>query len=314
MISEESGINREDLVKVILFRAPWLKGLNDDDDFLSERVLFPRNWGIRNILQIQVELQESMNDDNHYWGIFIAIINQSVSSQNRKPSFHLTWWYRWSINIFTNIGQSLAQEIPSSEIDPLNYVNPVDGAFSFQRISVQKVIKLLELEAIESDVGKATGLDKVPNRLLKIDANVVAPPLTGIFSQLLLTGIFSLWLETGESVTIFFKSDLNIYRPVSVICTVAQIFEKNIYDQLYQYLNENGLLNSGQSGFRLLHSTLTALLETNDSWCVNIDKGILSGVICNDLKKAFVTIDHEIILKKTSMASIKTHWNGLNLT
>ena len=95
-------------------------------------------------------------------------------------------------NHFTNIGQSLAQEIPSSEIDPLNYVNPVDGVFSFQRISVQKVIKLLELEAIESDVGKATGLDKVPNRLLKIDANVVAPPLTGIFSQLLLTGIFSL--------------------------------------------------------------------------------------------------------------------------
>ena len=42
MISGESGINREDLVKVILFRAPWLKGLNDDDDFLSERVLFPK--------------------------------------------------------------------------------------------------------------------------------------------------------------------------------------------------------------------------------------------------------------------------------
>ena len=45
-------------------------------------------------------------------------------------------------NHFTNIGQSLAQEIPSSEIDPLTYVNPVDGVFSFQRINVQKVIKL----------------------------------------------------------------------------------------------------------------------------------------------------------------------------
>ena len=42
------------------------------------------------------------------------------------------------------------------------------------------------------------------------------------------------------------KSDLNNYRPISVIPTVAKIFEKNIYDQLYQYLNENGLLNSGQ--------------------------------------------------------------------
>ena len=45
-------------------------------------------------------------------------------------------------NHFTNISQSLAQEIPSSEIDPLADVNPVDGVFSFQRINVQKVIKL----------------------------------------------------------------------------------------------------------------------------------------------------------------------------
>ena len=66
----------------------------------------------------------------------------------------------------------------------------------------------------------------------------------------------------------------------------------------YQYLNENGLLNSGQSGFRSLHSTLTALLETNDSWCVNIGRDLLNGVIFIDLKKAFDTIDHEIILKK----------------
>jgi len=36
-------MDRKDLVNVILFRAPWLKGLNDDDDFLSERVLLPRN-------------------------------------------------------------------------------------------------------------------------------------------------------------------------------------------------------------------------------------------------------------------------------
>ena len=84
------------------------------------------------------------------------------------------------------------------------------------------------------------------------------------------------------------KSDLNNYRPVSVIPTVAKIFKKIIYDQLYQNLNENGLLNSGQSGFRSLHSTLTALLETNDNWCVNIDRGLLNGVIFIDLKKALL--------------------------
>ena len=85
---------------------------------------------------------------------------------------------------------------------------------------------------------------------------------------------------------------------MSVIPTVAKFFEKNIFDQLHHHLNENGLLNNGQSGLRSLHSTLTALLETNDSWCVNIDRGLLNGVIFIDLKKVFDTSDHEIILKK----------------
>ena len=44
----------------------------------------------------------------------------------------------------------------SLEIDPFAYVNPVDGAFSFQRINVQKVIRLL----MDIDVGKATGFNK----------------------------------------------------------------------------------------------------------------------------------------------------------
>ena len=47
-------------------------------------------------------------------------------------------------NYFANIGQCLAQEIPCTDIDPLAYVNPVDRVFSFQRINIQKVIKLLK--------------------------------------------------------------------------------------------------------------------------------------------------------------------------
>ena len=149
---------------------------------------------------------------------------------------------------------------------------------------------------MDIDVGKAAGLDKIPNRLLKITTDVVAPSLTGI-----VTGIFISEWKVAKSSLIFkngSKSDLQNYWPISVISTVAKIFEKIIYDQLYHYLNENGLLNSGQSGFRSLHSTLTALLETNGSWCVNIDRGLLNGVIFIDLKEVFDTNDQEIILKK----------------
>ena len=40
------------------------------------------------------------------------------------------------------------------------------------------------------------------------------------------------------------------------------------------------------------------MLEISNNWCVNVDKGVLNGIIFIDLKKAFDTIDHEIILQK----------------
>jgi len=65
------------------------------------------------------------------------------------------------------------------------------------------------------------------------------------------TGIFpSDWKMVKVSPTFKngSKSDLNNHRPISVIPTATKIFEKIIYDQLYQYLNENDLLTlSGPS-------------------------------------------------------------------
>ena len=94
------------------------------------------------------------------------------------------------------------------------------------------------------------------------------------------------------------KSDLNNYRPISVLPIVSKLFQKIIYQQLYDYLDKHKILNTYQSGFRSLHSTMTALLETTNNWSINIDNGLLNGVVYIDLKKAFDTIDHAILLRK----------------
>ena len=79
---------------------------------------------------------------------------------------------------------------------------------------------------------------------------------------------------------------------------VSNVFEKIVYDRLFGNLNENNLLSTCQSGFCFLHGTATALLDATNKWSINIDKGVLNGVIFIDLKKAFDTIDHGILLRK----------------
>ena len=62
----------------------------------------------------------------------------------------------------------------------------------------------------------------------------------------------------------------------------------------------NKLLSNYHSGFRSLHSTQTALLESTNNWSINVDNGLLkiNGVVLIDLKKAFDTTDHDIVLRK----------------
>jgi len=45
-----------------------------------------------------------------------------------------------------------------------------------------------------------------------------------------------------------------------------------------------------------MFSTETALLEAKNEWLWNIDNSHLNGVIFLDLKKAFDTMDHAILL------------------
>ena len=64
------------------------------------------------------------------------------------------------------------------------------------------------------------------------------------------------------------------------------------------YLIENNILYSYQSGFRKNHSTDIYLAYLMDKTQKVFDSGVLTGMILIDLQKAFGSINHDIILKK----------------
>ena len=208
------------------------------------------------------------------------------------------------------MGEKLASDIPPSAVEPDIYVEPAEIKFSIKSPTINAVYK--KLKAINEK--KTAGLDKIPCKLLKIAAEIVAPSLTQIFDKIISSSIFPTDCKLARVTPIFKKGkkdDVDNYRPISFLSVVAKIFEKLIFEQLCEYLNSNNLISASQSGFRTLHSTLTALIETTDKWSININNGFLNGVIFIDLKKAFDTIDHTILLRKLQMYGIDQ--NGIRL-
>ena len=90
-------------------------------------------------------------------------------------------------------------------------------------------------------------------------------------------------------------TDINNYRPISVLSLISKPLEKHVYKHLLKYLDRFNLIHTHQSGFRPQHSCQSALTCLVDRLLSSINDSKLNGVVFLDLKKAFDLIDHQIL-------------------
>ena len=86
-----------------------------------------------------------------------------------------------------------------------------------------------------------------------------------------------------------------------------------MHSQLYHYLESNHLLAINQFGFRRGRSTALALSQFTDEVLGSMDNGLINGIVFIDLKKAFDTLNHTIMLQKLKSLEIRsTHLAWFN--
>ena len=181
--------------------------------------------------------------------------------------------------------------------DYYNQMGVSENDFHLSAVSADFVHK--ELDRLNPS--KSTGLDEIPARFLKDGAASLKDHLTHIINLSISSNTVPNEFKLARVRPLFKKnsrSEAGNYRPISILCVASKLLERAVYTQIENYLRDNDILYSFQSGFRGTYSTDTCLIHLTDHIRSEMSKGNYTGMVLLDLQKAFDTVDHVILCNK----------------
>jgi retron-type reverse transcriptase len=123
--------------------------------------------------------------------------------------------------------------------------------------------------------------------------------------------------KTAKIVALFKSGDstkTTNYRRISLLSTLSKVLEKCVYKQVYHYLDSNNLIFKHQYGFRARHSCQDLLVKLQQLVFNSKNVKLQSLAIFIDLKKAFDTVDFDILLNKLDHYGLPANWFKSYLT
>ncbi|XP_022819582.1 uncharacterized protein LOC111351717 [Spodoptera litura] len=154
----------------------------------------------------------------------------------------------------------------------------------------------------------SVGPDGIPPFVVKDCSSVFLKPLLHIFNLCLSEGRYpDCWKITrvipvpkgGKG------SDIEGYRPVAVLSAFAKIFESILQKRIYSQVGQT--FSEAQHGFRVARGTGSNLLSFMSYVTPAVDAGGQVDVAYFDFRKAFDTVNNDILLAKLSKIGFTPH-------
>ena len=196
------------------------------------------------------KLNETKGDMKKSWKVMKHAMNQDTKSNSVDRILSQDEVITGPTNLaeafnehFASIGKRLAKTVGHTDINPTQFLKEAKTKFQFKQIKVEEVFrvinKLVNVKTVRTHA--------IPNRSLKEANNLISPSLCEIFNCAIKTKTYPDDLNIATTTPLFKtddKEEMNNYRPISVTPTVAHVFERLVYNQIYKYLNKNNLLSN----------------------------------------------------------------------
>ena len=142
---------------------------------------------------------------------------------------------------------------------PINQIFLTQSRLSFLDLNEDKILKIIRA----LNIHKAHGHDDISIRMIKICVKSLLKPLTILFQNSTKSSCYPVIWKRSNIIPVHKKNDKQLvknYRPISLLPIFGKIFEKIIFDRLYNFLLQEELLNPNQSGFRPSDSCVNQLI------------------------------------------------------
>ena len=155
--------------------------------------------------------------------------------------------------------------------------------------------------------GKAAGPDTLNNRILKELSSPLSSPVCDLFKYSLSKGQFPEAWKQANITPIYKKddsSDPSNYHPISLLSAGGKVLEKLVHNYVFNFLRDNDIITSLQSGFVPGDSTVNQLIDIYNTFCKALDEGKEVRAVFCDVSKAFDRVWHKSLLYKLKRAGI----------